>query len=154
MRKIYTVIVLLTVVAVASCGPGARDPQEEPVSSDKTPVLTPTVDSGKFVLGESAIVRRAEAVFLESFPLQVHIQIEGDLPDGCTSVYRTDSELREDTFVVKVITLRERDAICTQALQPFEASAPLDVYGLPAGTYQVEVNGLSTQFTFTQDNTP
>jgi inhibitor of cysteine peptidase len=91
-------------------------------------------------------------MFLESFPLQVRILISGSLPDGCTTVYRTESTREGDRFTIKIFTLRERDAMCTQALVPFEVSVPLDVVGLPAGTYRVMVYDLTTEFTFTQNN--
>jgi inhibitor of cysteine peptidase len=42
--------------------------------------------------------------------------------------------------------------MCTQALVPFEERVDLDVQGLPAGTYTVDVNGISDTFTFDADN--
>ena len=42
--------------------------------------------------------------------------------------------------------------MCIEALVPFEENVPLDVYGLPAGTYQVQVYNQSAEFTFDMDN--
>jgi len=62
------------------------------------------------------------------------------------------SEQEGNSFKVKILTLREKEAMCTQALVPFETSVPLDVIGLPAGIYEVIVYDVRTEFTFTQDN--
>jgi len=37
-------------------------------------------------------------------------------------------------------------------LAPFEETIPLEVYGLPAGTYTVEVNGAQGTFDLEMDN--
>jgi inhibitor of cysteine peptidase len=42
--------------------------------------------------------------------------------------------------------------MCTQALVPFEESIDLDVRGLPAGTYTVDVHGETATFTLDVDN--
>lgn len=149
--KILILTVSILVVA-AACLPLPVNDADEPVSSDDIPQLTPTVDIEKFELGELAIIESADPMFLESFPLQVRILITGSLPDGCTTVYRSESTREDDRFNVRIFTLRERDAMCTQALVPFDVSVPLDVYGLPARTYRVMVYDFNTEFTFTQDN--
>jgi len=143
----------LTVLFVtAACLPLPINNADEPVSSDDITQPTPTVDHAKYELGERAIIESADPMFLESFPLQVRVQITGSLPDGCTTVYRVESTREGNRFTVWIFTLRERDAMCTQALVPFDVSVPLDVFGLPAGTYRVMVYDFNTEFTFTQDN--
>ncbi len=121
-------------------------------------VITPTekvfegdpTKSGK--IGESALVSAIDVIFLESFPLQAHLIVYGDLPDGCTSVQDVVVTRTDNTFYGKVMTLRDPDAMCIQVLVPFEVSAPLDIYGLPAGEYTVTVQEISTSFTLSQDN--
>ena len=57
-----------------------------------------------------------------------------------------------NNFVIKLITIREKGSMCTQALVPFEINVPLDVYGLPACTYTVSVYDVTAEFIFRQDN--
>jgi inhibitor of cysteine peptidase len=152
MRKKICPLIVLSVLMLISCNPESGKDLEQPVTSDDTPIPAPILDLQKFEVGEKAVVESVEPVFLESFPLQVHVQISGDLPDGCTSIYRTESERDDHIFLIHIITIREKDAVCAQALVPFEISVPLDVYGLSAGTYQVMVYDVTAQFTFTQDN--
>lgn len=43
---------------------------------------------------------------------------------------------------------------CMQVVEPFEKTIPLQVYGLPAGTYEYSVSGEHTgTFTLIRDNT-
>jgi hypothetical protein len=43
---------------------------------------------------------------------------------------------------------------CTLELVPFEQTIDLDVYGLPAGVYTVDVNGVTDTFELMVDNVP
>jgi inhibitor of cysteine peptidase len=126
--------------------------EDQPVSSDDKTTPSPVVDLEKYELGESVFVETADALILESFPLQVNVKIIGNLPDACTTIYQTESERDGNTFRIKILTLREKEVMCAQVLTPFEVSVPLDVMGLPAGAYRVSVNDLNAEFTFTQDN--
>lgn len=93
---------------------------------------------------------------LESLPVQVEVLIRGDLPDSCTTLDRIDQrfDAPEDTFWIQIETTRTTDEVCAQVLVPFEETVALDVYGLPAGTYQVNVHGTRESFTLDVDNVP
>ena len=84
--------------------------------------------------------------------LQVHAVVKGQLPDGCTTIQEIDSTRNESFFQIQISTNRPVDVNCIQALVSFEQSVPLDVYGLPAGTYQVAAGEVEAEFTFTQEN--
>jgi hypothetical protein len=101
-----------------------------------------------------AAVDEIDILIMESFPVQVAVVARGFLPDGCTEIdeVRSRFEPESDRFVVEITTVRDADAVCTQALVPFEERFALDVYGLPAGTYFVDVNGVVGTFTFDVDN--
>ncbi|UCF10144.1 MAG: hypothetical protein JSW65_00195 [Candidatus Bipolaricaulota bacterium] len=101
-----------------------------------------------------APVDRIEIRILESFPVQVHVVVRGSLPDACTAVREVAATRSRHRFVVEVTAQRDRDALCAQVLTPYEEVVPLDVLGLPAGTYVVEVHGLSATFRLETDNIP
>lgn len=89
----------------------------------------------------------------ESFPLQANVVINGNLADGCTSIIGHKVTQPDDwTIVIQILTKRDGQGMCTQALVPFEETIPLEVNGLPAGTYTVKVYDLNDTFTFKQDN--
>ena len=148
---------LLLILALAACSPQTglpptRDPNS-PVGSEDTPEPTKEPLTIELEKGERAMVEEVDILLLESFPLQVMASIRGQLPDGCTEIDEALVERPDDTtFLVRLITARPKDAMCTQALVPFDTNVPLDVYGLPAGTYTVKVYDLTASFTFEQDN--
>lgn len=130
LRSALLVIVLL---AVNSCG-GFSDP------------------SGQTFTRGFAHIEGIEIFLLESFPVQVHVRISGLLQDSCTARDDTTQWRSGNTFFVRITTIRPTDALCADMVTPFEERMALDVYGIPAGTYRVDVNGVQDTFTLTMDN--
>ena len=106
---------------------------------------------GTFVTGV-AVVDSVDLLMLESFPVQIHALVKGNLPDGCTTIDQVTQARQGNAFTVTITTKRPADKMCTEALVPFEESVALEVVGLPAGTYAVEVNGVTASFTLDVDN--
>jgi inhibitor of cysteine peptidase len=80
--------------------------------------------------------------------------VDGYLPDGCTTIDQIAQQLDGDTIKVTITTTRPADKVCTQALVPYEEKISLDVLGLAAGTYIVDVNGVTAAFTLAVENSP
>lgn len=139
--KIWVRSWIVVSILCAACGPT----QGTPAPDGKAPV------GGDAVYGE-ALVEQVSVVFLESFPLQVRVTASGYLPNPCSWIEQISSERTGQQFDVRIIRGSNVGEICIQVEEAFEESIPLDVYGLPAGTYTVDVNGVSAEFTFTQDN--
>ena len=99
-----------------------------------------------------AVVDEIEILELESFPLQVQIRALGNLRDACTEIGEVTTERVGNTFNVGIKTARPADAFCAQVLTPFDESISLDVLGLLAGVYTVDVNGVTDTFELTVDN--
>ncbi len=98
-----------------------------------------------------AEVEEIELLTPESFPVQIFVIARGYLPDPCTDIHEI-SQIREgNTFFITIKTYRS-PGFCIQVIAPFEETIPLDVYGLPAGTYNVDVNGVQGSFTLEIDN--
>ncbi len=136
-RGFVMALVVVAVWAVA-CGPTVE------------PTATPTQTEG--VLRGLAPVDAIDVLILESFPVQVHVRVTGNLPDGCTTLGEITQERQGTAFSVEVGTMRPAGAMCTEALVPFQTTVALDVLGLKAGTYTVTVNGVSGTFTLSIDN--
>lgn len=101
-----------------------------------------------------AVVEAIKILILESFPVQVQVIARGQLPDGCTKIGQINQQRNGTTFVVTITTSRPVQAFCTLALVPFEEVIVLDVLGLAAGVYTVEVNDVSDSFSLAVDNVP
>ena len=98
-----------------------------------------------------ALVDEIEILILESFPVQINVIARGNLPDPCTEISEVLQEREDDTFFITIKTYRS-PGFCIQVLAPFEEIIPLEVYGLPAGTYTVDVNGVQGTFDLLVDN--
>ncbi|MHB8134558.1 MAG: hypothetical protein ACYDH1_10090 [Anaerolineaceae bacterium] len=132
-------------------GPTEPIPSDLPVSSD-TPIA-PTKPGGWNSYQQQAYVDQIQINLMESFPLQVSVTVTGNLPDGCTTLEEIQAlQVDDQTFEIRVFTNRMIDALCTQALVPFEENVNLDVRNLPAGTYTVKAYDLLETFTLDIDN--
>ncbi|QRN83081.1 hypothetical protein JR338_11850 [Chloroflexota bacterium] len=121
---------------------------EEPVVGDQEG------PASEVIQGTVVYLNSMDILIMESFPVQVSVALQGDLPDGCTTIQSVESSLEGQTFTITFRTHRPADQMCTQALVPFEETVSLDVYGLPAGEYTVIANDLTETFTLDVDNTP
>ena len=134
---------------LAACGGGGQETTATPTVAAVQ--ATPAPADTEPTRGQ-AVVDSIDILIMESFPVQVSVTARGSLPDGCTQIDEVISQQTDTTFRVAITTVRQPSAICTQALVPFEESIPLDVVGLPAGTYEVSVNGVTDSFTLDVDN--
>ena len=156
MKRISISIGILIVAALFTlrCSPPAVVDPNQPVNSSESPTAPaeePASGTGAIQNGV-ATVESVDVLILESFPVQVHVAVTGYLPDGCTTLDQVSTEQNGNEFVVTITTQRPADAICTEAIVPYEEVVPLDVAGLPAGQYTVTVNGVSAGFELQMDN--
>ena len=135
----FAALIIFFAMLVGGCGSASipQIPDSDPVAGE--------------VYGE-AVFDEIEVLFLESYPLQVHVVASGSHPDGCTEVFSIHPTRLDNVFEVTVITKRPSGVDCTGAEKPFSLKIPLDVYGLAAGKYKVTVNNVEGEFEFTQDN--
>ena len=153
-------MVLAAVLIVACSGqPGGLPDPTATVPPTQAPSATPAPDEhgmeptpGAVITG-TAQVETLDLLILESFPVQVQAQVAGYVGDGCTTLDDITQVREDDTFKVTITTTRPAEAMCTQQLVGFEETIALDVAGLPAGTYTVDVNGVTDTFTLDVDNT-
>lgn len=141
-RSVQWLLVLLLITAVMATACSSQPTQTPPMG--ETP-------PGGMIHGEAA-VEAIDILILESFPVQVNVVARGHLPNGCTEIDGIRQERTEQAFQVTISTVRPADAVCTQVLEPFEETISLEVHGLPAGSYSVDVNGATGGFELVVDN--
>ena len=98
-----------------------------------------------------ALVDEIDILILESFPVQINVIASGNLPNPCTEISEVLQEKEGNTFFITIKTYRS-PGFCIQVIVPFEEIIPLEVYGLPAGSYTVDVNGVQDTFDLGVDN--
>jgi hypothetical protein len=161
-RLLILLVLGLLAAALAACTSAGAPPAEQtPSIPEATPAVVETpvvVETPAIVRGNEAMVESVELLVMESMPVKVEAVINGYLPDGCTTIAGIASERQGDTFTIHITTQRDILALCTQALVDFSEAVPLDVLGLDAGTYTVNVVGrdgtASASFSLAVDNVP
>jgi hypothetical protein len=150
------IIVILIIAALAWLFFGAGDTEVEDFSNpDFIELAEEGVafdENGLPILGPDAPISSVEVLVSESFPVQVGLVTQGELPNGCTYLNSPSQTRDGNTFYVNLSTRTEGE-VCTEALVPYERNVSLNVDGLPAGTYSVVVNGEVYSFDIAQDNT-
>ena len=139
VRKNSFVIVGVILAACNLPGAGGGVPTETPVYDGPMIEGTVTVES-------------LEALILESFPVQVNVTANGNLPDGCTTIKESKVVREANVFILTLATIRPEGESCTQSLVPYSEVVALDVNGLTAGTYTVVAGEATTSFTLDVDN--
>lgn len=140
-RIVFVILAVLAAMLFSACQP------TEPPTSE------PTDGEGQVIYGEEATFESIEVLILESFPVQVQVNVTGYLWDGCVTLDEITSARDGFEFTLTPITHRPAgDVECTEALVPFEASVALEVYGLEAGTYTVLAQEQTATFKLEVDN--
>jgi len=109
-------------------------------------------NDGIAVIEGLAEVNKIEINILESFPVRVNVIARGNLYDSCTKIKNVTIAQEENLFSITITTSRPADSVCAQVITPFEEVIELDVVGLKAGIYVVEVNGVTDTFELQVDN--
>jgi len=145
--KIMAVLLLACTIILSGCvdeGQNNTEPGNTTNESQGT--------DGEEYTYDTATVESIQIMTLESFPVQIQVVAEGYLPDGCTEIDQITTEREENTFNINISTKRPKDAVCTEAIVPFNKAIPLEVQGLKAGNYTVNVNGITGSFELAVDN--
>jgi hypothetical protein len=103
-------------------------------------------------------IDQTKVIKSDTFPVSVHLRVRGQ-QGGCDYVGagRIHQRINETNFDVGVSVVPSDDAAngliaCTANYRVFRMTIPLEVYGLSAGTYTYNVNGITGSFTLDSDN--
>jgi glutamine amidotransferase-like uncharacterized protein len=131
------------IMGLAACN------RQDDVSTDVSGAALPPNEK----TAQPITVEAVELEILESFPVQVHARVKGKMPNGCTGVeYIQSTDLASNRVIIEVTTNCPLDNAQGASGTPFTEIIPLDLEGLPAGIYNVAVNGTSATFTLDVDN--
>ena len=113
-----------------------------------SPLMTPKENSA-----DLADIHEVEPVYFDSVPVEIFVRARGTFPNACTGVDTIHQEFADDLFEITITVRRISSDDCGVEPVDFEESIPLNVFGLPAGVYRVNVNGVEAAFELEQDNT-
>jgi inhibitor of cysteine peptidase len=103
-------------------------------------------DVGTGMFKSYTVIENVDVLILESFPMQLHLQVTGHQPDGC-EVPVTIEQRREGNEVF-VDVYREMSAAmaCPAMVIPYEGKIALEG-GFESGTYTIHVNDFVKEIT-------
>lgn len=123
MKLIRWVLLGVAVGALCACGGGT--------------VSTPPIGAA---LHDPVYIDRTELLQLESFPVQVRLKVDGQLPDPCHEAVWSVSEPDEAGRIdVELHSEAPVGLDCIQVIQPMSLSIPIGSFR--SGSYSVWLNG-------------
>jgi len=109
--------------------PGNIDEQIEPI------------DKSEFIQG-NVFISESELFIMESFPVQISLNLLGELPTPCHSLEVAINPPGDSNVIaIDVFSLSDPAMTCIQVLEPFEENISIPVKDLSDGIYEVFLNG-------------
>lgn len=146
-QKIWLSTVLISLLSACAPFVISQSSGEQPTPIIETVIAVPgqgyqqvTVDSVDVEVGVGS-------------PIPVHAIVSGRLPDTCAQIEHVQQVQEGSSFHVTISAVPSIAEGCTQDTLPFKIGIPLNVVNLPAGSYTVEANEVSTTFTLDTGNT-
>ena len=102
-------------------------------------------------------IDQTKVIKSDTFPVSVHLRVRGQQGCGYEGAGRIHQRINGTNFDVGVSVIRSDDAAnglvtCAALVKTIRMTVPLEVYGLSAGTYTYNVNGITGSFTLDSDN--
>jgi hypothetical protein len=85
-------------------------------------------------------IESVDALLLESFPVQIMLQVKGYQPDGCEMPVKVEQSREGNAVTVEVFRDLPPDTACPMVIKQYDATIKLDGRFEP-GTYTIDVNG-------------
>jgi hypothetical protein len=117
-------------------------------------IVTPSLPATAVPRRALAPVEAINIFQVDTFPVEVSVVARGHLPDECTNIDQISQVRHDGTFEITIDSVQYGGSACAETRVPFEESVELDLLGIPAGIYVVDVNGLQGTFKLQRDNIP
>ena len=89
-------------------------------------------------------IAEIEVLLAASDPVQVTVEVNGWLPDSCTTHHETHQTQEGNTITIQITTIRPADLACATVVTEYQERVSIGT--LPAGNYTVMVNDVEQQF--------
>lgn len=147
MFRVLTIsLSLLVSLTLAACGAVSggsiinRDTDNQSVSEPgKRSPLEPIPGEENMSRG-AVMISRSDLLIMESYPFQIALEIEGELPSPCHYLRADVSDPdAQNRIQVELYSLSEPEIVCIQVLEPFTTNISLGSF--QDGSYTVWLNG-------------
>lgn len=87
----------------------------------------------------ATMIDSVEAMLLESYPVQIRLNVSGSQPDGCDYPVQVRQQREGNTVTVEIFRELPLGVICPMMLLPYNDTIALEG-GFEIGTYTIHVN--------------
>jgi hypothetical protein len=116
--------------------------------------LTPTSSTGSGQPPEMGaqparvrhVIESVDARLLESYPVQIMLEVRGYQPDGCMMPVQIEQTRSGNSVNVDIFRELPPDALCTMVIMEYTETIPLEG-GFESGAYSITVNGVTIDVT-------
>jgi hypothetical protein len=143
----HFIYILIFIVLLTACGPVSSDSHAaRPIdSSSISPEAPMNNDQYAPQPGDDALTRgnvfleSINMLTMESYPVQVSVNLAGSLPTSCHNLRAIINMPDANKNInIELYSVIDPNLMCTQVLQPFEATLSLGSF--PVGHYTVLIN--------------
>jgi inhibitor of cysteine peptidase len=90
--------------------------------------------------GTPHVITEVNVRVMESFPMQIVLEVTGYQPDGCDAEVKVDQQREGNTVRVSIYRVLPPDLMCTMQIVEYAIDIPLEG-GFEPGSYIFDVNG-------------
>ena len=146
MKHLIAVLLLVALAAslLASCGPASNpdDTVEHNASEPQQPAEEEDITPPVGAVYSEVTVNNADMVIMESFPVQVAVNVSGTMPTPCNHIRVQVVQPDENNqFHITIDSWSDPTLDCIQVLGEFEQRISLQLENVADGDYTVWVNG-------------
>lgn len=118
------------------------------VGSPPPPVVAtvPPPVSGEETFRSLTVIENVEALLLESFPVQINLQVSGYQPDGCDFPVQVEQRREGNQVFVEIYRDVPLAVMCPAMLLEYNETIHLEG-GFESGTYTIYVNDQTIEVT-------
>lgn len=112
-------------------------------SGELAPIAQSQSNVGADIMQVETVIEGVEIAVLESFPMQLQLEVTGYQPDGCDLPVQVEQTVDGSSVSIRVYRNVPTDVLCPMALQPYEDSIRVDG-SFEGGTVEIEINNFTT----------
>lgn len=136
LQLLHRILLFSTIIGLLCCIGCAN------IDDILTDIGEPSEEDG--VIIADMLIGGVEVLLAESDPVQVAVEVNGWLPDSCTTHHQTHSARDGNTITIQITTTRPKELACATVVTEYQETVV--VGPLPAGDYAVNVNGAEQEF--------
>ncbi|EIJ41521.1 hypothetical protein BegalDRAFT_0606 [Beggiatoa alba B18LD] len=150
----YPLVVMLLLIPISfltTCAPPSGDKQNADIPVTTKSIAQATTPNLSQRVQQNIQIQKVDISILETYPLQINVVAQVTVPNSCLTVGDISEDRQNSTFNLTLLSAPQTNSHCVEQPQTIEQIIPLNLQGLNAGVYTVNINEASTEFELMMD---